>query len=168
MDTSKLTQLHNIIADLKNEAQITKKLLVQKREAQPETGTALKTKDVIELIAFVKQSKYIDVKEQPNICKNFGLPYLKYIFQNEYRNRFFEYLKENTTTVATVSNAIGIPHKYLCICKAYYEKKGVLKVVAFGKCPTTGSKNVQFVSTNSLIFYNYVHKYESNQLMLFQ
>jgi hypothetical protein len=125
------------------------------------------TNNVAQLIAFVKKSKYIDVKEQPNICRNFGLTYLKHIFQNEYRNRFFEYLKQSTTTVATVSKATEIPHKYLCECKAHYENRGLLKVVAFGKCPTTGSNNVQFVTTNTLLFNDYVHILEDNQLTLF-
>lgn len=108
-----------------------------------------KAKDSLELLkAYVRESKYIDVLEQPKICANFGLPYHVNVFRQEYRQRFYKYLRNHITTVATVSKITGIPHKYLCEVKAYYEKRNLLKVLYYDKCPTTGSSNVQFVSTN--------------------
>lgn len=122
------------------------------------------TDKIAQLKTFVNQSEYIDVKEQPNICNSFGLSYLKGVFQNEYRKRFYEYLKKHTTTVATVSKVTNIPHKYLCECKAFYENKGLLKIITLGRCPTTGSNNVQFVSTKPDEFERITY---SNQLKLF-
>jgi hypothetical protein len=165
MEALKFKQLPDVIAELKNEVQEMKTLLLQKEEPQPEAENL--TNNVAQLKAFVNKSKYIGVKEQSIICQKFGLPYLKRIFQNEYRNRFFEYVQLSTTTVATVSKSTEIPHKYLCQCKAYYENRGLLKVVAFGTCPTTGSSNVQFVTTNTSLFNGYVHTLQSNQLTLF-
>ncbi|TYB80335.1 hypothetical protein ES676_01320 [Bizionia saleffrena] len=120
-----------------------------------------------QLKAFVAQSKYIDVLEQPKICNSFSLPYLANVFRLEYRNRFYNYLKKHTTTVATVSKITGIPHKYLCEVKSYCEKRKLLKVVMVGKCPTTGSNNVQFVSTNSNGWNDLELLPQSNQLNLF-
>ena len=101
------------------------------------------------LIAFIQDSDYIDKLDQFHVCERFGLHYMPDLFRREYRKRFCNYLKEYTTTVATVSKATSIPHKYLCECKAYYEERGLLKVVGFGNCPTTGSPNVHFVLTNT-------------------
>lgn len=119
------------------------------------------------LKAYVRNSKYIETKEQPIICKRFGLHYVKSVFQNEYRKRFYNYLKLHTTTAATVSKATQIPHKYLCECKAYFEKRKLLKVVFMGRCPTTGSNNVQFISTNPQTWGN-TNPMEQNQLDLFE
>jgi hypothetical protein len=120
-----------------------------------------------QLKAYVRQSKYIDVLEQPKICESFGLPYLVNVFRKEYKIRFYNYLKKHTTTIATVSKVTEIPHKYLCEVKAYYEKRKLLKVVMFGRCPTTGSNNVQFVSTNSNVWNNHELLPQSNQLKMF-
>jgi hypothetical protein len=119
------------------------------------------SESLTQLKAYVRQSKYIDISEQPKICASFGLPYMVSVFRDEYRKRFFEYLQTHTTTVATVSEETLIPHKYLCQVKASLESKELLQVVSFRKCPTTGSSNVQFVTTNPKLFKS------SDQLKLF-
>lgn len=122
---------------------------------------------VTQLKSFVTQSKYIDVSEQKTVCKSFGLPYLKFVFQEEYRNRFFDCLKDNTTTVATVSLLTNIPHEHLYEFMAYYENKGLLRVITYGKCPTTGSMNVKFVSTNNSLIDSIVCFPKSKQEKIF-
>lgn len=97
---------------------------------------------------YLIEQKYIDIQEQPKICEAFGLPYQRGIFRDIYRERFYNYLLNNVTTVATVERETGIPQKYLTVCKLYYEKLGLLKVVGIGICPTTKSRNVQYVTTN--------------------
>lgn len=97
---------------------------------------------------YVEENEYIDVTKQHEICEKFGLPYIASIFREVYRNRFYAEVFKEPSTAATVEHITGIPHKYLTECKAYYEKKGLLKVLAIGVCPTTKSRNVQFVSTN--------------------
>lgn len=101
-----------------------------------------------QLKQYVRNSPYIDNIEHPIICAHFGLPLIKSVFQEEYRNRFYNILKDRTTTAATVSKITNIPHKYICECKAYWEKRGLLKVIGLGVCETTGSKGVQYLSTN--------------------
>jgi len=118
------------------------------------------------LKAYIAQSKYIDCKEQPQVCKQFGLHYMPELFRNEYRTRFFNYLLEHTTTCATVTKETGIPQKYLTECKAYYENKGLLKVLYLGKCPTTGSSEVQYLSTNKSTWIAYENN-TPKQLNLF-
>lgn len=100
------------------------------------------------LINYVASQPYIDVSIQLTVCKAFGLPLMKNVFRKEYRKRFYNFLYHNLTTCATVEASTGIPQKYLTTCKSYYEKKNLLKVVELGTCPTTNSKNVQFITTN--------------------
>lgn len=97
---------------------------------------------------YVRQSPYIDILEQPNVCKSFNLPFRPRIFQKEYTRRIIEYLIEHTTTASTVSKITSIPQKYFCQVKRNLEKKGLLEVVRYDRCPTTGRRNVQFLTTN--------------------
>ena len=102
------------------------------------------------LKAFIEQSDYIPRKDQPEACHQFGLSFEtgKSLFGKVYTQRVIKYLFHNTTTIATVEKYTGIPQKYLCQVKASLENNGKLQVVSLGYCPTTLSKNVQFVSTN--------------------
>lgn len=120
-----------------------------------------------QLKKYVSQSKYIEPLEQIKVCNSFGLPYLKNVFRDEYRNRFYTYLFNNVTTCADVTKQTSIPQKYLCECKAYYEKKKLLKVVSLSNCPVTNSGNVQFLSTNPNNWNDAFLLPKSNQLNLF-
>lgn len=97
---------------------------------------------------FVAQSPYIDCLEQPQICANFNLPYIKEVFRQEYRRRFLSYLFKNTTSIATVSKYTGIPEKYLTCCSRFYKNRDLVRVVYLDRCQTTGSRNVQQLSSN--------------------
>lgn len=101
-----------------------------------------------QLKAYIRKSPYIEPLEQPKICNSFGVPFMVTLFRKEYTRRFYEYLKKHTTTVSTVSKDTRIHQKYLCQVKKLLEDKGLLKVVKIGKCPTTGARGVQFLSTN--------------------
>lgn len=123
--------------------------------------------NIDKLKTYIKKSPYIEVADQRRICQSFGLHYMVELFRIEYRKRFYEYLKKNITSVATVSKDTEIPHKYLCEVKAYYEKKNLLQVVMMGKCPTTGSSNVQYLSTNPKVWSDSSLLPQSDQLSLF-
>ncbi|MGC6429851.1 MAG: hypothetical protein ACON5F_02300 [Jejuia sp.] len=131
-------------------------------------ATQDKSSNIDQLTTYVRQSEYIDVLEQPKICKSFGLPYLVNIFREEYRQRFYEYLKQHTTTAATVSKATGIPHKYCCEIKYYFEKKKLLQVVYLDRCSTTGSQNVQYLSTNPEVWNDKTIVPQSNKPSTFE
>ena len=111
---------------------------------------ATQKNDYKQLIEYISSSPYIPIIEWVRLCKSFNLPYKPSLFRDNYRERFCNYLKENTTTVSTVTKETGIPQKYLTQCKSYYEKKGKLIVVSIGICPTTGNK-AQFISTNKAL-----------------
>lgn len=130
------------------------KTIDMKKIVMHQVGTNIKKPDslrqtyfenLLRLREFVAFNPYIERKMQPLVCWEFGLPYLPVVFRKEYRKRFFEYIEKHTTTVATVAKATGIPHKYLCVCKAYFEKKGEIEIIRYGTCPSTGSPNVQFI-----------------------
>jgi len=123
--------------------------------------------DLESLKKYISSNPYIDMLEQPKICKKFNIPYSISIFRAIYRQRFYNFLLDNTTTVATVSKVTKIPHKYLCEVKAYFEKKGLLKVLYLDRCPTTTSKNVQFISTNKEVWSDETLIPKANQLKLF-
>jgi hypothetical protein len=122
--------------------------------------------DLESLKTFIEKSKVIPVGEHYKICKQFNQPLRRELFRIEYSKRFYEYLSENTTTVATAERDLGLTHKYICQLKAKFEKLGLLKVIKVGICPTTKSLNVQFLSTNPDEWTNSEHK-NNNQPQLF-
>ena len=112
------------------------------------------------------QNRYVQMEDREELCKAFQVEYHPklQLFGQAYKQAFYNYLSDKVETVASASKVTGIPQKYLTICKLYYEKRDLLKVVYKDTCPTTHSKNVQFVTTDST-------KWESvkaeNQLNLF-
>jgi hypothetical protein len=104
-----------------------------------------------ELIAFVANSPYIQKEEQPDICRQFGFEYVPGIFRKEYRKRIKQFLKERTTTAATVCKHTLIPHKYITQVKSGLEKADELVVVKIDRCETTKSPKVQYLSTDPAI-----------------
>lgn len=122
---------------------------------------------ICQLIKYVRETKYLEPLQQIEACKSFELSYLKFVFRNEYRKRFYNFLYENITTCSNVTKHTLIPQKYLCECKKYYEDRGMLKVVGLGICPVTKSKNVQFLSTNPNVWNDESCLPKSNQLKMF-
>lgn len=88
------------------------------------------------------------VKEHYLIAKSFGVGNYKPIFKADAVNRFLTIIGKEPTTAATVSKLTGITHKYLCQLKRSLEKEERLKVIGIGRCETTGSMNVQYLSSN--------------------
>ena len=97
------------------------------------------------LTKFIQQSKTIDIIEHRQICYSFGLPYLSEVFRKVYDHRLLSAISEKPLTAATIAKVTGLQHKYICEVKRRLEKAVLLKVTHFGKCPTTGSNNVQFL-----------------------
>jgi hypothetical protein len=116
---------------------------------------------------YIATSDYIEVEEQPTICESFGLHYVKSAFQEEYRKRFFGQCFNKPVTVGTVNRLTGIPDKFLTYCKQYYEKRGLLKVVGVGRCPSSLRVGVQFVSTNPQFWGGLSGSEDDQQLCLF-
>jgi len=106
------------------------------------------TKNSDALKRFIENSYYIEFNEQPTIARQFNISYSKKIFSDIYRQRFFNFLKTNTTTIADVRKNLGIPEKILCQWKVYYKDRNLLAVICKGICPAEGSTNVGFLTTN--------------------
>lgn len=120
-----------------------------------------------QLKAYVKQSKYIDILEQPKVCNSFGLPYLSSVFEREYTNRFIGYLNKKPSSRFEVFKATGIPEKYLCQVKKRLENNGKLKVLYCGYCNIVKKHDIQILSTNPKHWNNLDLLPDSNQLKMF-
>lgn len=145
---------------------MTKKKTISKTETKARVYEQRKV-NIEALKTLIKESEYIEVIDQRAICEKMNLPYLVSLFRIEYRQRFLSFFKENITSVATASKETGIPHKYLCEVKAYYEKKKLIKIVMYGKCPTTGANKVQYLSADPKVWKDSSLLPKSNQLELF-
>ena len=120
-----------------------------------------KDNKIKQLKKYLTESPYIELVDRPSICAKFDLPNVASPFREVYDARFVDYLRNHTTTIATVSKELNIPHKYLCQLKKRFEEQGILKVVGFGRCPTTTTKDVQFVACKHLS-HNTVCHWEFN------
>ncbi|QXP71950.1 hypothetical protein H0I29_07760 [Polaribacter sp. R2A056_3_33] len=130
-------------------------------------NTGKDTNKVSKLSEFIEKNRYFEPLEQIEVCNSFDLHYMKNLFRDEYRKRFYNYLFNNVTTCADVEKNTSIPHKYLTECKKYYEDKNLLKVVGFGVCPVTKSRNVQYLCTNPNKWNNTDLLPINNQLKMF-
>lgn len=120
-----------------------------------------------QLIAYIKQSKYIDILKQTKICNSFGLPYIKSVFEKIYTQRFIDYLHKKPSSRFEVFTATGIPEKYLCQVKMRLQDKGLLKVLFIGYCNVAKKDNIQILSTNPKHWNNSDLFEKSNQLKMF-
>jgi hypothetical protein len=105
------------------------------------------SKEMAMLKEFIHSSKYIDITERRGICESFGVPesQAKVLFREEYYNRFLNSTKEKPITVSTICKRTGIPQKYATTIKQRLERRGKIEVAYLGQCPTTLSRNVQFI-----------------------
>ncbi len=67
------------------------------------------------------------------------------------KQRFYEYLFENTTTCTVAAAATGVPQKNLCRVKRDLEEADRLAEVRIGRCPFTG-KMAAFLTTDPAKF----------------
>jgi hypothetical protein len=132
-----------------------------------EKGQAKDNDKNAQLLAYIKQSKYIDILEQPKICNSFHLPYVKSIFEKEYSKRFYDYLHKKPSSRFEVFKITGIPEKYLCQVKKRLEEKGTLKVLFEGYCKVAKKNNIQILSTNPNHWTNTDLLPKSNQIKMF-
>lgn len=116
---------------------------------------------------YIANSPYIELINQPDICALFNCPYYVGLFRLEYARRLIAYLYTNTTTAATVSRDTNIPHKFICQMKMRLQKAGQLQVVGFGRCPATGSNNVQYLSCNPKVWLDPSSFIPTKQISLF-
>lgn len=119
------------------------------------------------LKTIVRNSKYLPVDKQRELCASLGLPYLVGVFRKEYTKRFFAVAYREPVTRAEVSKETGIEEKYLCQIKRRLEKAEKLKVLFLDFCKASKSENIQRFSTNPEFWNNDDILPMSNQTRLF-
>lgn len=108
-------------------------------------------------VYLLKLPKHPQIIEHKGIAASFNVSNFKPIFREDaYRRLLIETSKE-PTTAATIAKRTGLTHKYICQLKRSLEKQKCIEVIGLGRCPTTGSNGVQFLSSN-----NKAHFDESN------
>jgi len=99
------------------------------------------------LTTYLEGAKTFDKIEHPAICAMFNLPYLPDVFAKVYHRRMLDtIITHGPITAATISKFTGIQHKYICQIKRAQCNEKLIYVSHLGKCPTTGSLNVQFLA----------------------
>ncbi|MEO1012253.1 MAG: hypothetical protein AAFX53_13170 [Bacteroidota bacterium] len=107
------------------------------------------TKNESALWAYLLQRpKHPQVLEHKAIAAHFEVYSYRNIFRLDALRRVLIETAKEPVTAATISKKTGLPHKYLCQLKRFLERKGLIRVVDFGRCPTTGSNRVQFLISN--------------------
>ncbi|KAA2218546.1 hypothetical protein [Maribacter flavus] len=101
------------------------------------------------LISYLDSLKFHpNVKEHKTIAQSFGFPSYKEIFRQDAIRRVLQATSTEPTTAATIEKLTGVKQKYVCQIKRQLEKSGELAVAYLGKCPTTGSTGVQFLTSD--------------------
>ena len=130
-------------------------------------GQGKNTQNLYSLKEYVQKNRYIDLLEQKKICTTFNVPYSVDVFRKIYRARVYAYLFKTIATTAEVSKATGIPEKYICQIKGYYKKRNLIKTLYKSRCSATGSRGVQFLSTNPKTWDKDYSDLSDNQLKMF-
>jgi len=93
-------------------------------------------------------SKFPNVIEHKKIANSFDVSNYKGLFKQDAIRRLIEKTAIEPKTASTLENETGVNQKYICrlIKQLVNEKR--LCVAYLGKCPTTLSKGVQFLSSD--------------------
>lgn len=127
----------------------------KEKALQAERNTRQSQKQVKDSHKKAQLKKYLSglpfhppVIEHYSIAKSFGVLHFRQIFREDADRRFISSIFSEPRTAATVSKLTGITHKFLCQRKRSLEESGVIKVLYLDRCATTGSSNVQHLSSN--------------------
>lgn len=101
------------------------------------------------LISYLQTlSKFPEVMEHKTIAQSFEVSNYQGIFKQEAIRRLIEKTAIEPKTASTLAKETGINQKYICRLKAQLASKKRLFVAYIGKCPTTLSRGVQFLSSD--------------------
>lgn len=116
------------------------------RQLKRQSKDSYKVAQLKKYVASLK--KHPPVREHYAIAKSFSVLNYRFIFRQDAIRRFINATHFEPTTAATIEKLTGIKHKYICQLKSQLEKSNLIKVVGTGNCGTTGSSNVQYLSSN--------------------
>ena len=101
------------------------------------------------LISYLQTfSKFPEVMEHKTIAQSFEVSNYQRIFKQEAIRRLIEKTAIEPKTASTLAKETGINQKYICRLKAQLVNEKRLFVAYIGKCPTTLSRGVQFLSSD--------------------
>lgn len=101
------------------------------------------------LISYLQTlSKFPEVIEHKTIAQSFEASNYQGIFKQEAIRRLIEKTAIEPKTASALAKETGINQKYICRLKAQLVNEKRLFVAYLGKCPTTLSKGVQFLSSD--------------------
>lgn len=93
-------------------------------------------------------SKFPEVIEHKIIAQSFEVSNYQGIFKHEAIRRLIEKTAIEPKTASTLAKETGINQKYICRLKVQLVNEKRLFVAYIGKCPTTLSRGVQFLSSD--------------------
>ncbi|MCH8535542.1 MAG: hypothetical protein LAT51_10775 [Flavobacteriaceae bacterium] len=93
-------------------------------------------------------SKFPNVIEHKNIAQSFEVSNYKGIFKQDAIRRLIEKTAIEPKTASTLALETGVNQKYICRLKMQLVNEKRLSVAYLGKCPTTLSRGVQFLSSD--------------------
>ena len=93
-------------------------------------------------------SKFPDVIEHKKIAQSFEVSNYRRMFKQDAIRRLIEKTANEPKTASTLTNETGINQKYICRLKKQLVNEKRLFVAYVGKCPTTLSRGVQFLSSD--------------------
>lgn len=101
------------------------------------------------LISYLQTlSKFPEVIEHKTIAQSFEVSNYQGIFKQEAIRRIIEKTAIEPKTASTLTKETGINQKYICRLKMQLVNEKRLFVAYIGKCPTTLSRGVQFLSSD--------------------
>jgi hypothetical protein len=123
-----------------------------------------KDTDKKQLESYLKTlSKFPNVIEHKNIANSFDVSSYKGIFKQDAIRRLIEKTAIEPKTASTIEIETGVNQKYICRLKMQLVNEKRLSVAYLGKCPTTLSKGVQFLSSDkSYLLTTKANSNESN------
>jgi hypothetical protein len=95
-----------------------------------------------------KLYKFPEVIEHKPIAQSFEVSNYQVIFKQEAIRRLIENTAIEPKTASTLANETGVNQKYICRLKMQLVNENRLIVAYIGKCPTTLSRGVQFLSSD--------------------
>ncbi|WP_312076457.1 hypothetical protein [Chryseobacterium sp.] len=93
-------------------------------------------------------SKFPELIEHKTIAQGFEVSNYQGIFKQEAIRRLIERTAIKPKTASTLTKETGINQKYICRLKVQLVNEKRLFVAYTGKCPTTLSRGVQFLSSD--------------------
>lgn len=101
------------------------------------------------LLSYLKTLyKFPEVIEHKTIAQTFEVSNYQGIFKQEAIRRLIKKTAIEPKTASTLTKETGINQKYICRLKTHLVNEKRLFIAYIGKCPTTLSRGVQFLSSD--------------------